>query len=78
MITSDQLFFEPLTAEHTIEVLKFVQPLGFCAQMGGQTPIELAPFLWEEGFPVIGSSLKSMDNGRRQSAFFCLMRPVRL
>ena len=70
--TSDQLFFEPLTAEHTIEVLKFVQPLGFCAQMGGQTPIELAPFLWEEGFPVIGSSLKSMDMAEDRVRFSAL------
>ena len=70
--TSDQLFFEPLTAEHTIEVLKFVQPLGFCAQMGGQTPIELAPFLVEEGFSIIGSSLKSMDMAEDRVRFSAL------
>ena len=58
---SDQLFFEPLTQEHTIEVLKFVQPIGFFAQMGGQTPIHLAPSLVGEGFHLIGSSLKSID-----------------
>ena len=58
---SDQLFFEPLTKEHTIEVLKFIQPLGFFAQMGGQTPISLAPSLVEEGFFLIGSSIKSID-----------------
>ena len=58
---SDQLFFEPLTAEHTIEVLKFIQPAGFFAQMGGQTPISLAPALVEEGFSLIGSSIKSID-----------------
>ena len=59
--TSDELFFEPLTAEHTIEVLKFLQPLGFFAQMGGQTPISLAPSLVNEGFSLIGSSMKSID-----------------
>ena len=59
--TADQLFFEPLTVEHSLEVLKFVQPLGFLAQMGGQTPIELAPFLVDAGFSLIGSSIKSID-----------------
>ena len=58
---SDQLFFEPLTAEHTVEVLKFIQPAGFFAQMGGQTPINLTPTLVGEGFSLIGSSIKSID-----------------
>ena len=69
---SDQLFFEPLTVEHTTEVLKWVQPLGFLAQMGGQTPIELAPFLSEEGFSLIGSSLKSMDMAEDRVRFSSL------
>ena len=59
--TSDQLFFEPLTKEHTIEVLKFIQPYGFVSQMGGQTPIDLAPALCEEGFSLIGSSIRTID-----------------
>ncbi len=59
--TSDQLFFEPLTTEHTMEVLQFVQPTGFCAQMGGQTPISLAGTLVEGGFSLIGSPIKSID-----------------
>ena len=70
--TSDQLFFEPLTAEHCIEVLKFVQPLGFLAQMGGQTPIELSPSLVEENGVIIGSSLKSMDIAEDRVRFSAL------
>ena len=58
---ADQLFFEPLTKEHTIEVLNFIQPLGFFAQMGGQTPIMLAPTLVSHGFSLIGSSIKTID-----------------
>ncbi|MYE07580.1 MAG: carbamoyl-phosphate synthase large subunit [Oligoflexia bacterium] len=59
--TSDQLFFEPLTVEHTTEILNFVKPMGFFAQMGGQTPIGLASSLVREGFDLIGSSIKSID-----------------
>ena len=58
---ADQLFFEPLTKEHTIETLNFLQPMGFFAQMGGQTPIDLAEPLVKEGFSLIGSSMKSID-----------------
>jgi len=58
---ADRLFFEPLTEEHTIEVLNVIQPLGFFAQMGGQTPIMLAPALVDQGFSLIGSSIKTID-----------------
>ena len=72
--TSDILFFEPLTAEHTIEILKFTQPLGFLAQMGGQTSIGLAEELVKEGFSLIGSSIHSIDlaEDRGRFAQLCL------
>ena len=70
--TSDYLFFEPLTVEHSLEVLKFIQPVGFFAQMGGQTPIELAPHLVDEGFSLIGSSLKSIDLAENRGLFSSL------
>ncbi len=37
----DVLFFEPLTAESLIEIMRFMKPQGFVAQLGGQTPINL-------------------------------------
>ncbi|MFZ4403660.1 MAG: carbamoyl-phosphate synthase large subunit, partial [Pseudobdellovibrionaceae bacterium] len=59
--TSDALFFEPLTAESLLEVLHYVQPLGFVAQLGGQTPILLSPALIKGGFKLLGSSQESID-----------------
>ncbi len=70
--TSDQLFFEPLTTEHTLEVLQFVQPAGFFAQMGGQTPISLANSLVDEGFSLIGSAIKSIDLAEDRARFASL------
>ena len=67
--TAHELFFEPLTEEHTIEVMKFLEPKGFFAQMGGQTPISLAPYLVDEGFSLIGSSIKSIDLAEDRSRF---------
>ncbi len=68
--TAHHLFFEPLTVEHSLEVLNFVNPKGFFAQMGGQTPLNLAPALVEAGFRLIGSSLKSIDLAEDRSRFF--------
>ena len=70
--TSDMLFFEPLTVEHTTEVLRFTQPLGFLAQLGGQTPIQLAPELVKEGFSLIGSSIRSIDLAEDRGRFSSL------
>ena len=59
--TSDELFFEPLTEEHVGEILHFLQPKGFISQVGGQTPILLAPSLIKAGFKMLGSSMEAMD-----------------
>jgi len=54
--TSDALFFEPLTVEHINEVFLFVNPEGFVAQFGGQTPIKLLFPLVARGWKNKGSS----------------------
>jgi carbamoyl-phosphate synthase large subunit len=67
--TSNELFFEPLIAEHVIEVMRHVNPSGFVAQLGGQTPIAIAPQLSEAGFRIIGSSLDSIDLAEDRGRF---------
>jgi carbamoyl-phosphate synthase large subunit len=59
--TSDMLIFEPLTFENLAEILRWVKPFGFVAQLGGQTPINLAPQLVKAGFQLLGSSLKAIE-----------------
>ena len=59
--TSDQLFFEPVSLEHTLEVLDFFKPSLVIVQLGGQTPIDLAKDIELEGFKIAGSSVKSID-----------------
>ena len=70
--TAHVLFFEPLTKEHTIEILRFVQPFGFVAQAGGQTPIDLAKTLVDEGFKLLGTSIKDMDLAEDRGRFVAL------
>lgn len=71
--TSDLLFFEPLTEESVLEVFDFIKPIGFIAQLGGQTPISLAHGLVNNGFKLLGSSLTSLDQAedRKQFAEIC-------
>ncbi len=67
--TSDELFFEPLMSEHVIEVMRYVNPLGFVAQLGGQTPINMAPYLVAAGFQLLGSSLDAIDLAEDRGRF---------
>ena len=71
--TADELYFEPLVEEYVLEVLKYVQPKFFCSQFGGQTALELARPALEEGFQMIGSSMKTIDlaEDRVQFARLC-------
>jgi carbamoyl-phosphate synthase large subunit len=67
--TSNELYFEPLTVEHVREVMRFVSPVGFIAQLGGQTPIHLASRLVEKGQTLLGSSLDSIDLAEDRGRF---------
>ncbi len=67
--TSDCLFFEPLTFESVLEILRFIKPTGFVGQLGGQTPINLAQRLVAAGQNLIGSSLESIDMAEDRGIF---------
>lgn len=67
--TSDILIFEPLTLENLTEVLRWVKPKGFVAQLGGQTPINLAHGLVDAGYTLMGSSLKAIDLAEDRGLF---------
>ena len=74
--TSDVLFFEPLTAESMIEIMRFMKPKGFVAQLGGQTPINIAPELVKEGFTLMGSSLEAIDLAEDRGLFSKVCREL--
>lgn len=67
--TSNVLFFEPLTVESLIEVMRFMRPAGFVAQLGGQTPISVAPELVKAGYRLLGSSLETIDLAEDRGLF---------
>ncbi|MDA1194331.1 MAG: carbamoyl-phosphate synthase large subunit [Planctomycetota bacterium] len=59
--TSDLLFFEPLTAEHVLDVIERTGAKGVIVQYGGQTPLNLARTLERMGAPIIGTSPDAID-----------------
>jgi carbamoyl-phosphate synthase large subunit len=67
--TSNALFFEPLTFETVLEILRFVKPNGFIAQLGGQTPINLAQRLVKAGHKLLGSTLETIDLAEDRAQF---------
>ncbi|MBT4761237.1 MAG: carbamoyl-phosphate synthase large subunit [Bdellovibrionaceae bacterium] len=67
--TADILFFEPLHPEHVTEVLRVTQPKGVVVQLGGQTPIMLAPEIVKKGFNILGSSVEVMDKAEDRGLF---------
>jgi carbamoyl-phosphate synthase large subunit len=67
--TSDELFFEPLTAEDVLNICDRIQPAGLIVQFGGQTPLNLARALQSAGAPIIGTDVDSIDAAEDREEF---------
>ncbi|AFM25860.1 carbamoyl-phosphate synthase large subunit [Desulfomonile tiedjei] len=67
--TSDRLYFEPLTFEDVVEIVKREKPDGVIVQFGGQTPLKLAVSLWEAGVPIIGTLPDAIDRAEDRKRF---------
>jgi carbamoyl-phosphate synthase large subunit len=76
--TSDYLFFEPLTSESLSEIFELIKPLGFIAQLGGQTPINLAEELENSGFKLLGSSIDTLNQAEDRKIFSRICREMNL
>ncbi|RXV60162.1 carbamoyl phosphate synthase large subunit [Roseovarius sp. A46] len=71
--TSDRLYFEPLTFEHVMEILRVEQENGtlhgVIVQFGGQTPLKLARGLEAEGIPILGTTPDAIDLAEDRERF---------
>ncbi|MDN5864400.1 MAG: carbamoyl-phosphate synthase large subunit [Gammaproteobacteria bacterium] len=67
--TSDRLYFEPLTFEDVIEIVRLEKPEGIIVQFGGQTPLKLARALEAAGAPIIGTSPDAIDLAEDRERF---------
>ncbi|WP_133407880.1 carbamoyl-phosphate synthase large subunit [Parashewanella tropica] len=67
--TSDRLYFEPVTLEDVLEIVRVENPKGVIVQYGGQTPLKLAKALEEAGVPIIGTSPDAIDRAEDRERF---------
>jgi carbamoyl-phosphate synthase large subunit len=73
---SDKLYFEPLTLEDVLEIVRLERPDGVIVQLGGQTPLKLAHPLEQLGVPIIGTSPEAIDRAEDRERFEELAREL--
>jgi carbamoyl-phosphate synthase large subunit len=80
--TSDRLYFEPLTYEHVMEILRVEQDNGtlhgVIVQFGGQTPLKLANALEEAGIPILGTTPDAIDLAEDRERFQAMVNKLGL
>ena len=73
---SDKLYFEPLTVENVMNIIRMEQPEGVIVTLGGQTAINLAKPLVQMGVKIIGTDLEAIDKAEDRKLFEQIMREV--
>ncbi|MGB3553162.1 MAG: carbamoyl-phosphate synthase large subunit, partial [Jannaschia sp.] len=80
--TSDRLYFEPLTFEHVMEILRVEQENGtlhgVIVQFGGQTPLKIAAALHDAGIPILGTTPDAIDLAEDRERFSALVTQLGL
>ncbi len=80
--TSDRLYFEPLTAEDVLEIIRTEQTRGklkgVIVQFGGQTPLKLADALEKAGVPILGTTPDAIDLAEDRERFSKLVKKLKL
>ncbi|MEC8771553.1 MAG: carbamoyl-phosphate synthase large subunit, partial [Pseudomonadota bacterium] len=80
--TSDRLYFEPLTEEDVLEIMRVEmskgEVVGTIVQFGGQTPLKLAAALEREGIPILGTSPDAIDLAEDRERFAKLVNKLKL
>ena len=67
--TSDRLYFEPVTLEDILHIIRIEKPTGIIVQLGGQTPLKLSLSLLNAGAPIIGTSPIDIDRAENRELF---------
>lgn len=74
--TSDKLYFEPLTLEDVLHIYEREQCWGAIAQFGGQTPLNLALGLQENGVNIIGTSPQNIEVAEDRKLFAAMLHKL--
>ncbi len=76
--TSDKLYFEPVTLEDVLQIYQREQPEGVIVQFGGQTPLNIARELADEGVRILGTSIDSIDTAEDRDLFRKMMEQLEI
>ena len=76
--TSDKLYFEPVTAEDVLQIYEKEKPYGIIVQFGGQTPLNIARELQENGVNILGTSIDSIDIAEDRDLFRKMMENLNI
>ncbi len=76
--TSDRLYFEPLTEEDVLHIIREENPWGVIVQFGGQTPLNISVPLYREGAPIIGTTPDSIDRAEDRERFKEMLKKLGL
>ncbi len=76
--TSDKLYFEPVTTEDVLQIYEKEKPAGVIVQFGGQTPLNIARELQENGVKILGTSIDSIDIAEDRDLFRKMMEKLEI
>lgn len=76
--TSDRLYFQPVTLEDVLEIVRIEQPKGVIVQYGGQTPLKICRALQQAGVPIIGTSPDAIDRAEDRERFQQMVQRLQL
>ncbi|MCQ2566367.1 MAG: carbamoyl-phosphate synthase large subunit [Clostridia bacterium] len=74
--TGDKLYFEPVTEEDVMNVVRRENPLGVVVAFGGQTAIKLAEYLHENGVRILGTSAEGIDLAEDRGKFDAFLESI--
>ena len=76
--TADRLYFEPVTDEDVMDIIRTEKPIGVVIAFGGQTAIKLTKFLDKMNIPILGTSADSIDAAEDRERFDALLETLHL
>ena len=75
---ADRLYFEPLTPEDVLDIIRIERPIGAVVAFGGQTAIRLTKCLVENNIPVLGTPADSIDMAEDRGRFAALLKKLNM
>ena len=76
--TADRLYFEPLTDEDVMNIIRVEKPVGVVVAFGGQTAIKLTKHMAEHGVNILGTPPDAIDAAEDRERFDELLEQLKI